>query len=88
MQNFKHLRKGVLKKMIFLLFPLHFYGSNPGPFGPGHFEPLDIYWNKLGKGLRGNATYQIPNFKHLSRVALKKKILNIFYVFQCFKGHM
>ena len=53
--NFKHLSQVVLKQKIFFILPMYFYASNPG--APG--VKLDL--NKLGKGLLGNATYQISN---------------------------
>ena len=31
------------------------------PLGLGHFEPLDLYFNKLGKAPLGNAIYQISS---------------------------
>ena len=42
-----------------------------------HLGPWDHHMSQIGKGLPGNATY-IPNFKHLSRVVLKKKIFEYF----------
>ena len=50
----------------------------------GHLGPRDRCMNKLVKGPLGMQCF-ISNFKHLSKVVLKKKIfLNIFYVFLSF----
>ena len=41
------------------------------PLVQGHLGPWDLCFNKLGKGPQGMQCY-IPNFKHLSKVVLKK----------------
>ena len=35
--------------------------KTPDPMALGHFRPLDLNSNKLGKGLLGHATYQISS---------------------------
>ena len=49
-----------------------------------HLGPWDICLNKLGKGPLGNASIpNIPNYKHLSQVVLRRRFLNIFMYFYC-----
>ena len=49
------------KEEDFLIYSIHFYGSNLGPLARGHLGPWDLHLNKLGRGALGNATYQISN---------------------------
>ena len=47
LSNFKQLSQMVLKK-IFEYYFMYFYGSNIGPSGRGHLEPLDLWLNTFG----------------------------------------
>ena len=74
--NFKHLRKVLPRKKIFVYFTLCFYGKE---LLRSQLGPCGLDFNVFGKRPLGNA-----NFKHLGQVALKKKFFNIFYVFLWF----
>ena len=45
----------------FKYFSMHFSDLNQEPPGMGHLESWDLHLNKLGKGLLGNATYQVSS---------------------------
>ena len=49
----------------FIFLSVHFYGSSlappPPPLARCHFGSWDLRLNKLGKGLLGNATYQLSS---------------------------
>ena len=66
--NFKHLSIVVLKVFEYFLYTFLWFE----PMMPRYRAILDIL-NKLGKGPLGMQCY-IPNFKHLSKAVLKKKI--------------
>ena len=67
---------------IFEYISMNFYGSNPGPTGLG--PSWTLHFNKLRKGLLGNATYQISSL--WTKEVLKKKIFEDFPMY--FYGSM
>ena len=63
---------------------MYFYDLNLGPPGAGQSSTLGPSFKKNGKGLEGNATYQISRIKHLSQVVLEMKIVEYFFIFDVF----
>ena len=59
---------------------MYFNGLNIGPLVRGHLGPRNLCLNKFGKGPLGMQCY-IPNFKHLSKVVLKKRIFEYFAMY-------
>ena len=72
------LSQVVLKK-IFEYLSMYFYGLNPGPPRLGPSWTLGPSFEETWK--RTTRQCYIPNFKHLSQVVLKKKILEYFSMY-------
>ena len=74
LQNVKHLSEAVLEKKNFEYISMHFYASNLGPPDVRPSGSWDLALNKLVKDHRAMLHTNIPNFKHLSKAVLEKKI--------------
>ena len=81
----KHMSLMVLKKRIFGYLFVYFYCSNPGTSELGPIWILGPAFEQTW--LRTTRQCYIPNYKHLSKVVLKKKrIFNVIFFSMYFYG--